>query len=73
MKMHKNEVIAIATNAIRITGAGMLAHRLGPAAAEGFLHGFSGWVIFLAALTLMFVSHWILQHLGKRRKEPAHA
>lgn len=65
--------IAIVTNAIRITGAGVLAHRFGPAAAEGFLHEFSGWVIFLAALFLMFVSHRILRLMGKGQKEKAHA
>jgi exosortase len=65
--------IAIATNAIRITVAGVLAHRFGPTAAEGFLHGFSGWVIFLAALLLMLVSHRILRHKGKGQKEEAHA
>jgi exosortase len=59
--------IAIVTNAIRVMGAGMLAHRFGPAAAEGFLHEFSGWAIFLVALVLMFGSHWILRHIGKRR------
>jgi exosortase len=65
--------IAIAANAIRITGAGMLAHRFGPTAAEGFLHGFSGWVIFLVALLLMFVSHRILRPMEKGQKEEAHA
>ena len=62
--------IAIVTNAIRIMGAGILAHRFGPAAAEGFLHEFSGWAIFLVALVLMFGSHWILQHIGERRRKP---
>lgn len=65
--------IAIATNAIRITGAGVLAHRYGPTAAEGFLHGFSGWVIFLAALLLMFVGHRILQHMRIGQKEEVRA
>jgi exosortase len=65
--------IAIAANAIRITGAGMLAHRFGPTAAEGFLHGFSGWVIFLVALLLMFVSHRILRPMEKGQKEEADA
>jgi len=60
--------IAIVTNAIRITGAGVLAHRFGPAAAEGFLHEFSGWVIFLAALLLMFLSHGILRRFSKWKK-----
>jgi exosortase len=60
--------IAIVTNAIRVMGAGMLAHRFGPAAAEGFLHEFSGWAIFLVALLLMFGSYWILRHIGKCKR-----
>jgi exosortase len=63
--------IAIVTNAIRIMGAGLMAHRFGPAAAEGFLHQFSGWAIFLVALLLMFASYWILQHISERRRKPA--
>jgi exosortase len=64
---------AILTNALRIMGAAVLAHRFGPTAAEGFLHQFSGWVIFLVALFLMFASHWILRRIGNGRKEAAHA
>ena len=56
--------IAIVTNAMRIMIAGMLAHRFGPAAAEGFLHEFSGWLIFLAALVLLLAAHRILRRLG---------
>src|ERR1039457_1605430 len=63
--------IAIVTNAIRIMGAGLLARHFGPAAAEGFLHEFSGWAIFLVALLLMFGSHWILRHIGTRRRKAA--
>ena len=65
--------IAIISNAIRIMGAGMMAHRFGPAAAEGFLHGFSGWVIFLVALALLFVFHWPLRQIGKVPRGVAHA
>jgi exosortase len=64
--------IAIVSNAIRIMGAGVMAHQFGPSAAEGFLHGFSGWVIFLAALVLLLVSHWILRHIGKMPGGTAH-
>lgn len=63
--------IAIVTNAIRIMGAGILARRFGPTAAEGFLHEFSGWAIFLVALVLMFGSHWILRRIGERRRKAA--
>ena len=65
--------IAIATNAIRIASAGVLAHRFGPAAAEGFLHEFSGLVIFVAAVFLMFASHWILRRIAKGQREVGHA
>lgn len=57
--------IAIASNAIRIMGAGIMAHQFGPSAAEGFLHGFSGWVIFLVSVVLLFIAHWVLRNFGK--------
>src|ERR1700694_2232462 len=60
--------IAIITNAFRIVGAGILAHRFGPTAAEGFLHEFSCWGIFLVALVLMFCSYWILGRIGGSKK-----
>lgn len=56
---------AIVTNAVRIMGAGVLAHKFGPQAAEGFLHQFSGWVVFLATLVLIFLCHWILRHVAQ--------
>jgi len=65
--------IAIVTNAFRIMGAGMLAHRYGPVMAEGFLHEFSGWVVFLSALGLMFPCHWILRRLRNARLKSSHA
>ena len=63
---------AIVSNAIRIMGAAMLAHRFGPAAAEGFLHEFSGWVIFLAALLLLLGCHAITRHVWMDHKAMAH-
>jgi exosortase len=59
---------AIVTNAMRIVGAGVLAHKFGPQAAEGFLHQFSGWMVFLGTLVLIFVCHWILGHVAKGTK-----
>jgi exosortase len=61
--------IAIVSNAIRIMGTGVLTYRFGPKAAEGFFHEFSGWVIFLAALILMFAGHWILKRFGSRQEQ----
>jgi exosortase len=59
---------AIVTNAMRIVGAGVLAHKFGPQAAEGFLHQFSGWMVFLGTLVLIFICHWILRHVAKGTK-----
>ncbi|HXW06866.1 MAG TPA: exosortase A [Vicinamibacterales bacterium] len=41
--------IAILANAARVAGTGLTSHWLGEAAAQGFFHGFSGWLIFVVA------------------------
>jgi exosortase len=63
----------LVTNALRITMAGALAHRFGAVAAEGFLHEFSGWAIFLSALALMFGCHWVLQRNVSLQAKMSHA
>lgn len=65
--------IAIVSNAFRITGTGILTYHFGPVAAEGFFHEFSGWIIFLAALVLMFVSHLIIKRIGDNPRQVVHA
>jgi len=45
--------IAIIANATRVAGTGVMAHYYGIQAAEGFMHGFSGWLVFLAAILLL--------------------
>ncbi len=45
--------MAIVSNGARVAGTGIAAHRFGPAAAEGFFHEFSGWVVFVVAFLLM--------------------
>jgi exosortase len=46
--------IAIVANGLRVAGTGVLAHYLGPEAALGFFHTFSGWLVFLAAFGILF-------------------
>jgi exosortase len=65
--------VAIITNAVRVMGAGMLAHRFGPTTGEGFLHEFSGWANFLVVLLLLLGSHWILRKIGEHRRRAANA
>lgn len=45
--------VAIVTNGFRVAGTGIAAHRFGAAAAEGFFHEFSGWLVFVTAFVLM--------------------
>ena len=49
--------IAIVANGIRVAGTGVAAHYFGAEAAEGFSHTFSGWVVFIVALIMLFVLH----------------
>lgn len=41
--------IAIVANAARVAGTGLASELVSPAAAEGFLHTFSGWLLFVVA------------------------
>lgn len=53
--------IAIMANAVRVAGTGVLAHFSGPAAADGFFHGFAGWLVFMSALLMLFALHRALR------------
>ncbi len=57
--------IAILTNALRVSGTGVLAHYYGPRVADGFFHTFSGWVIYIAAAVLLFATGWILDRFAR--------
>jgi len=52
--------IAIVTNGMRVAGTGVAAHYIGPEAATGFFHEFSGWVVFVAAFALLFLAMRLL-------------
>ena len=46
--------IALLGNIVRVTGTGILAHFYGDQVAKGFLHEFSGLVVFAFGLVLLF-------------------
>jgi exosortase len=48
--------VAIAANAARVAGTGLAANWIGPEAAQGFLHMFSGWLVFVAAFGLLLLA-----------------
>ncbi len=47
--------IAILTNSMRVTGTAILAYYYGKQVSDGFLHTFSGWLIYVAALILLIL------------------
>jgi exosortase len=57
--------IAILTNAVRVSGTGVLAHYYGTKVADGFFHTFSGWVIYIVAAGLLFATGWALDRIAR--------
>ncbi len=55
--------LALFVNILRVSGTGILAHFFGGGVAKGFLHDFSGLVVFAFG----FVLFWAESRLLKRR------
>jgi exosortase D (VPLPA-CTERM-specific) len=60
--------ITVLMNSFRIGVIGVLVDRFGIAQAEGFLHDFEGWVIFMACFALLLLETWLLVRLGGERR-----
>jgi len=52
--------VAILANGFRVAGTGIAAHYYGPAAAEGFFHTFSGWLVFVVSFAMLFLIHRLI-------------
>src|SRR6267154_757935 len=61
--------IAVASNALRVVGAGIVTYFWGLQYAEGFFHFFQGWLIFVSAVACMIFVHWTLTHLAQSSRE----
>ena len=61
--------IAVASNALRVVGAGVVTYFWGPQYAEGFFHFFQGWLIFVSAVACMLFVHWLLSRLTRSSGE----
>ena len=61
--------IAILTNALRVSGTGVLAHFYGIQVADGFFHEFSGWVVYIVAFLMLFGVGWIVDRFRPREKK----
>ena len=61
--------IAVAANSLRIFGTGLLVQYWDPEKAEGFFHAFSGWLIFVVALLMLYAVHRIVTMICKNSPE----
>lgn len=61
--------ITVLMNSFRIGVIGVTVEHWGIAMAEGFLHDFEGWVVFMACLAVLFIEIWIFR-LFAREKMP---
>jgi EpsI family protein len=60
--------LTIFTNSLRIAITAILSEVVSPKVAEGFFHGFSGWFIFMFALTVLLLEMWALSGFRSLRK-----
>lgn len=58
--------ITIFMNSFRIGAIGVLVDNWGISMAEGFLHDFEGWIIFMACAVILFGLVWILERLTNK-------
>ncbi len=58
--------ITIFMNSFRIGVIGILVNYFGIEQAEGFLHDFEGWVIFMACIGVLFTMIWIFARMEGR-------
>ena len=57
--------ITILMNSFRIGVIGVMVEYWGQSMAEGFLHDFEGWAIFMACFAILFLEMWLLMRLSK--------
>lgn len=58
--------IAVIANIIRLSGTAVLASRYGSEVAQGFLHEFSGIVVFMLGLGMLVAVNTLLSKTGKK-------
>ena len=59
--------ITIIMNSFRIGVIGITVEYWGVEMADGFLHDFEGWVIFMSCTTILILEMWLLASLGKNK------
>ena len=59
--------LTVLMNSVRIGAIGILVAFFGAEQAEGFLHDFEGWVVFMICVTILFLEMHLLSRLSGRR------
>jgi len=57
--------ITILMNSFRIGAIGVTVEYWGPEMAEGVLHDFEGWVVFMCCIAILIGEMWLLARIGK--------
>lgn len=60
--------VTVLMNSLRIAGVGVLVERFGIGAAEGFMHYFEGWIIFMVCLAVLLAEVWVFERFAGRRR-----
>lgn len=60
--------ITVVMNSFRIGVIGVSVEYFGIAAAEGFLHDFEGWIVFMACLAVLLFEIWILYLFSSKKQ-----
>lgn len=60
--------ITVMMNSFRIGLIGVTVEHWGPKAAEGLLHDFEGWVVFMGSLAVLLAAMWLLNQIGRRQR-----
>lgn len=60
--------ITVLMNSFRIGMIGMLVEYRGASQAQGFLHDFEGWVVFMACTGILLIEMWLLSGIGEKRR-----
>ncbi|WP_230874642.1 VPLPA-CTERM-specific exosortase XrtD [Methylomonas sp. LL1] len=59
--------LTIFMNSFRIGVIGLLVNSWGTEMAEGFLHDFEGWAVFLLCMVLLFIEMWLFSRLSGKK------
>ncbi len=65
--------ITVLMNSFRIGMIGVLVEYGGPGQAEGFLHDFEGWIIFMACMAILVLEMALLAKVGSDKRSLADA